>query len=63
MKRISIDVPDDFQVKVKVACAKNNKTIKNVVVELLSKWMEEQEAKEKQEVKKSELLVKTDRLT
>ena len=43
IKRITVDVSEDFHHKVKVKATKEGKTISEVVRELLKRWLEEKE--------------------
>ena len=46
MKRLTVDVSDDFHRRVKVKATQEGKTISDVLRELLQRWLEE-EKKEK----------------
>lgn len=41
LTRIGIQVPEDLKADVKIKCAKENKTIREVVEELLKDWVKQ----------------------
>jgi Arc/MetJ-type ribon-helix-helix transcriptional regulator len=45
MKRVTVDVSEEFHHKVKVKATKEGKTISDVMRELLKRWLEEEEEK------------------